>query len=168
MDTSSESSNAPAVRLRAALPADEEFLFSVYAGVRADELAVLDWNDARKDAFLRLQFAHQKADYLRRFPAADLSIIEYSGEPAGRLWVHRSPEEIRLLDIALLPPYRNLGIGSMLIGQLITEAQNHRKPLRHMVHSTNTGAIRLYTRLGFSVLQDVQMYLVMQYLPAGS
>ncbi|MCA1852145.1 MAG: GNAT family N-acetyltransferase [Beggiatoa sp.] len=49
--------------------------------------------------------------------------------PAGRLYVNDGAEEIRLMDLALLPAYRGQGIGSSLLDALLAEGQQAQKPV---------------------------------------
>ena len=51
-------------------------------------------------------------------------------QSVGRLYVSRWPEEIRVVDIALLPDFCNRGIGTTLLQRLQAEAQASGKPLR--------------------------------------
>ncbi len=53
-----------------------------------------------------------------------------------------------LEQIYLSPPWQNRGVGSLLIRQLIEEAQRHRVPLR-LSTAKISPARRLYERLGF-------------------
>lgn len=156
------------VELRSVAPADEEFLLDVYASTRADEMKLVDWDDAMKRAFLRAQLTAQRADYESRFPAADYQIIVVEGEPAGRLWVARTDEQIRLLDIALLPEFQNRGVGGMLLRQLIAESERARLPLRHMVFQFNTAGMRFYERLGFKPGGEMGAYIQMERAPASN
>src|SRR6516164_4102218 len=105
-----ESGTSDFPRLRTATPEDKQFLRAVYAGTRAEELARVPWSDEQKRAFTDMQFAAQDADYRRNYPDAQYSIIEVRGVPAGRLYVDRGKKEIRILDIALLPDHRRVGI----------------------------------------------------------
>ena len=91
---------------------DQSFLYRLYASTRQEELAVLDWSEAQKEAFLQMQFNAQHKFYTEQFSQAEFQIIEQDQEPIGRLYVDRRDDEIRLIDIALLPAYRNRGIGS--------------------------------------------------------
>jgi ribosomal protein S18 acetylase RimI-like enzyme len=163
----SEGGERPSVRLRPVTPFDAEFLVRVYASTRADELALVPWNEEQKDAFIRQQAAAQRQEYEARFPDAEYSVIVFGEQPAGRIWVGRDSEQIRLLDIALLPEFQNRGIGAALIRELAAEAAQERKPLRHMVFKFNTAALRFYERLGFTQLEDTGAYLHMEYRPAG-
>jgi GNAT superfamily N-acetyltransferase len=155
------------VALRPVQPEDEEFLLQVYAASRADEMALVDWDEAQKLAFLRMQFEAQGAQYHARFPDAQYSIILYKGRPAGRLWIGRAPEQIRLLDIAILPEFQNKGVGAVLLKSLVAESEAACKPLRHMVFKMNTAALRFYERFGFAPIEDVGAYIHMERRPTG-
>src|SRR5712664_2086303 len=97
---------------------DQAFLFQVYASTRLEEVALVPWNDEQKQAFLQMQFNAQTQSYQREFPGAEYLVILHDGVPAGRLTIERSDKAILLIDIALLPAYRNFGIGSGLIQDL--------------------------------------------------
>ncbi len=153
------------VALRPVGQDDREFLFQVYAGTRADEIAQTGWSDEEKRAFLEMQFTAQHADYTKRFPDSEHTIVLVDGEAVGRVWVARWDEEIRLLDIALLPERRNAGTGKTLLERLQTEAAQAGLPLRHSVYKMNEGALRFYERLGFAVIEDFDTYVLMEWVP---
>ncbi len=157
------------VTLRPAGPEDYEELVRVYASTRADELAqVTWWDDAQKLAFCRQQYDAQKAEYDSRFPDAQYDVVLLDGRTAGRLWVGRGEEEIRLLDIAVLPWAQRQGVGTAIVKSLIEEARSSGKRLRHMVFVMNEGARRLYERLGFVVFEEAGgAYLHMEWRGDG-
>ena len=144
---------------------DEEFLFLVYASTRAEELAAVPWDAAQKEAFLRMQFRAQHTHYLSHYPEASYAVLFLAGQPAGRLYLDRRDEELRILDIALLPEHRNRGIGTALIREVMDEAASAGKPVRLHVESFNP-AYRLYTRLGFTPISDTGVYTLMEWRPA--
>ena len=148
--------------LRPAGTGDEVFLFQVYAGVRREEVAAWGWDPAQQNAFLRMQFALQQRGYAAAYPEAGHWLIVCDHEPAGRLIVLRTEQEIRLVDISLLTEFRRRGIGSTLIRELIDEARTAGKPLRLQVMKSNPAA-RLYERLGFSITGDMGIYLQMEW-----
>ncbi|MEJ7846683.1 MAG: hypothetical protein WKF92_01185 [Pyrinomonadaceae bacterium] len=45
------------------MPADEEFLASVYAGTRSEELSLFGWDDEQQAAFCLMQFRLQAQSY---------------------------------------------------------------------------------------------------------
>lgn len=167
--TKSESAGASDpvdVTLRAVEPDDEEFLLSVYASTREEELAQVEWPEGAKDAFLKQQYDAQRREYDARFPEAEYDVILFDGRPAGRLWVGRSDDEIRILDIAILPEFQNRGIGKVLLRRLMDEGRRTGKRLRHMVFILNEDAKRFYERLGFRTVEVFNgAYIHMEWLP---
>jgi ribosomal protein S18 acetylase RimI-like enzyme len=153
------------VELRPVSPSDDQFLLSVYASTREDELAQAEWAAGQKEMFLRWQFDLQRREYDTRFPDADYRVIVIDRQPAGRIWIGADNEQIRLLDIALLPEFQNRGVGKALLEKLKTEAQGAGKALRHMVFVLNNNADRFYERLGFKKIEDFGAYKHMEWRP---
>jgi ribosomal protein S18 acetylase RimI-like enzyme len=156
-----------AVTLRPVAPEDDEFLLAVYGSTREAELSQVTWGEGQKELFLRMQFDAQRHEYDARFPDAQYDVILLDGRRVGRLWVGRDEEQIRLLDIALLPEAQNSGVGGALVRRLMDEARRTRKNLRHMVFVDNTDAKRFYERLGFAVVEEdsPSAYLHMVWRP---
>lgn len=154
---------ADAITLRAVTAADRDFLCSVYGSTRAEELAPVPWDDAQKAAFVRMQFEAQDRYYREVYPQGAFDVILVEGEAAGRLYINRGPDEMRIIDISMLPAYRNRRIGTHLIGALQTEAALARKPLRIHVERFNP-ALRLYERLGFKPIADRGVYLFLEWV----
>ena len=132
---------------------DREFLSRVYSSTRQEELALTGWDGKRKSTFLKMQFTAQQTDYANRFPNSEHSIGIIDGGA------------IRLLDVALLPEHRNGATGTVLLKRLQDEARQAGKPLRHSVYKMNEGALRFYERLGFTVVEDFETYVLMEWLP---
>jgi ribosomal protein S18 acetylase RimI-like enzyme len=152
------------VTLRPIGPEDESFLCDVYASTRANELAPVPWDDAQKAAFLRMQFIAQHRYYQEQYPNGTFDVVFVDGEPAGRLYVNRGADEVRIIDIAMLPAFRNRRVGTHLVGALQTEAALAGKPLRIHVERFNP-ALRLYERLGFTVIADRGVYFFLEWRP---
>lgn len=163
---SEPSVRAPQPTLRPATDEDLPFLRRVYAGTRAMELAQVPWTDEQKEAFLTFQFDAQHKYYREQFPDAAYDLIVVDGEPVGRLYVDRRDDEIRLIDIALLPERRRAGIGRKLLEDLQREAAAAGHPLRIHVEMNNP-ALSLYRRLGFRELEEQGVYYLMEWAPAG-
>ena len=151
------------VELRPVSASDDQFLLSVYATTRDEELAQAEWAEGQKDMFLRWQFDLQRREYETRFPDAAYDIILVDQQPAGRIWTGSDEEQIRLLDIALLPQFQNRGVGTALLRRLMQEAARQGKLLRHMVFVLNNDAHRFYERLGFSIIEDLGAYKHMEW-----
>jgi ribosomal protein S18 acetylase RimI-like enzyme len=155
----------PAVVLRDVSAADTEVLVAVYAGTRAQELAAVPWDDAAKDAFIRMQFAAQDSYWRAQKPGARFAVVTVGGEPAGRLYVDRLAAEIRIVDIALLPGYRGRGIGTSLLCDVIAEGRRAQLPVTIHVERFNR-ARALYERLGFTQISTTGVYDLLELRPA--
>jgi ribosomal protein S18 acetylase RimI-like enzyme len=154
------------VGLRSVAAGDEEFLFTVYAATRQDEIALTDWSHLQKEEFLRMQFIAQHRHYVEYYPGAQFQVIQVGGQPAGRLYLHHRKSEIRIIDIALLPEFRNRGIGSSLLGQVLAEGRRCGLPVTIHVECFNP-ALHLYERLGFRLVEDKGVYFFLEWSPQG-
>jgi len=151
------------VELRPVTESDDEFLLGLYASTREQELSQAEWIEGQKEMFLRWQFDLQRREYETRFPDADYRVIVIDQQRAGRIWIGADDEQIRLLDIALLPEFQNRGVGTKLLERLKSEAQSAGKALRHMVFVLNNNADRFYERLGFKKIEDFGAYKHMEW-----
>src|ERR1700720_598132 len=82
--------------LRPVTMSDNEFLLSVYASTRAEELGQVEWQEGQQLAFLTWQFDLQRREYDTRFPDAEYNLVLIDGQPAGRIWTGSNDEQIRL------------------------------------------------------------------------
>jgi ribosomal protein S18 acetylase RimI-like enzyme len=91
-----------------------------------------------------------------------LAVATTRKEPLGAVWLRRFTkdnkgygyldDETPELSIALLPAYRNKGIGTRLLIALFDIAQNRYKAISLSVSADNPAA-RLYERLGFEIVR---------------
>jgi len=154
------------VTLRPVRDDDEPFLLRVYAGTRAEELAPVPWSPEEKAAFVAQQFAAQTIHYAKHYAGMSADVIVVDDQPAGRLLVDRWPDEIRIVDISLLPAVRGRGVGSMLLRGLIDEAAADGKRVSIHVERENR-ALSLYERLGFRRIGEHGVYLRLEWDPAA-
>ena len=99
------------ITLRPVGPDDYDFLVEVYGSTRADELALVPWTDEQRYAFVRSQFNSHQDQNAKTYPGASHDVIMSDGRRVGRLYVARLDQEIRIIDITLLPAERNAGSG---------------------------------------------------------
>jgi ribosomal protein S18 acetylase RimI-like enzyme len=154
------------LRLRPVAEGDRAFLVELYASTREDELAQVEWDDGTRRAFVEQQFSAQDAHYRANYPGATLDVIEVDRVAAGRLYVHRGPSDIRIMDIALTPAFRGRGIGTSLLRELMDEADSSRRILSIHVEMNNP-ARSLYDRLGFRPAGEHGVYVLMERPPAS-
>ena len=124
----------------------------------------MDWNDDQRRVFLKTQFHAQQEHYQKHFPFRDHHIVMLNGRPVGMTDIARSTQEIRVLDVIILPEFRNAGIGTKLMRDLLTEADHLGKTLRLYVEKFNP-AFRLYNCLGFTVTEDTGVHYLMERQP---
>lgn len=147
--------------------ADEPFLRRVYASTRTEELAPVPWTDEQKGAFLDQQFDAQDHHYRTYYPGLELLVVELDDEAIGRLYRCILGGELRVLDIALLPPWRNRGHGSRLLDGILAEAAAAGIPVTLYVEAHNP-ARRLYDRLGFVLMEEGDVYDLLEWRPPPS
>ena len=146
-----------AFALRAALPTDVEFEQFLYASTRED---LRPLGPEVFDGLIGMQFRAQSMSIRLDHPRADRKIVLVDGAPVGRLVVDASAHHVELIDIALLPDYRNQGIGTSVLRGVLAQADRVGRVVRLHVEKQSR-AVRLYERLGFSISGDAGMYLTM-------
>lgn len=132
---------------------DEPFLVEVYGSTRADELALTNWDQPLRDAFVKMQFSSQQSHYQEHYPGGEHYVILVDSHEAGRLYVAEIEKEVRIMDITMLPRHRNGGIGTPIIRELMAEAAALGKPLRIYVESFNP-SLRFFEGLGFVKVEE--------------
>lgn len=157
----------PSLTFHPATPEDREFLFRVYASTREEELSLVDWGEDQKQSFLRMQFDAQDRYYRENYPGYQFQVILVDGQPAGRLYLHHRPTEIRIMDIALLPEYRGRGIGTKILRDIQLEGGRNALPVTIHVERFNP-ALHLYNRLGFQLIEDKGVYWFLKWTPSGT
>ena len=132
---------------------DMVFLESLYAGIRAGELAASGWPPDRIRHFLAMQFNLQHRYYQEHHAGADFLILLREDRPVGRIYWREQGDEACLIDVSLLPAERGRGIGTAFLRLLTARADEHDKDIVLHVEPFNP-ALRLYRRFGFDVLGD--------------
>jgi GNAT superfamily N-acetyltransferase len=156
----------PALAFRPIVDADHDFLRALYAEVRRDELAPVPWPPETKAAFLADQFRLQHAHYTAHYAGAEFLLIARPGrkqsraneggdESIGRVYLHRSAQEICLMEISLLEAERGRGIGGAIIATVLERAALDDIEVTLHVEPNNP-ARRLYERLGFVPDSEVE------------
>jgi len=83
------------------------------------------------------------------------------GEPIGRIYIHRDTDRINILDVTILPKYRNTGIGTNLI-QTLAEAAQSGKSVRIYVETFNR-SLGLFERFGFSKIEEAGVNYLLEW-----
>lgn len=148
------------IALRAATAADRPLLARIYASTREDELARAPWSAEQKQHFLSMQFEAQDQHYRAHYANPEFLLILERDVPVGRLYLCRGAHDVRVMDLALLPPFRRRGIGGAILARLRREAGARRQSLSIHVEKENR-ARALYARHGFVEVEDRGVYLLL-------
>jgi len=156
----------PSISFRPIVQEDMSDLLGMYASTRQEEMErVPNWTEMMKTQFISSQFRAQHDHYQRNYIGADFWIIELNSEKIGRLYLHENYEEgvIRIIDITLLPLYRNRKIGEGILKDLMKKATELKKALNIHVEAFNP-AKNLYNRLGFKKISETNgVYHLMEW-----
>jgi len=150
-----------AIAVRPEQAADEPFLLELYASTSKEALDACGRPPGLRADFLKMQFQASRA-YHRTFPDPEFQIVLVDNENAGRLVVSRSPDELLILDIALMPERRNAGIGTALLQRVFGEAAATHKPIHVNVFKGNRARC-FFERLGFVNIGETDSHLKLEW-----
>jgi ribosomal protein S18 acetylase RimI-like enzyme len=153
-----------AITLRPATDADYDFMRRLYHSTREEEMRHFPFDEAQKSEFLDQQFAAQHEHYRIHYPTVERNIVEKDGEPVGRIWIDEWKDQIRLVDIVLMPEFRGSGIGGQLVADVLARGARAGKPVTIHVEAYNP-ALHLYQRLGFEQVDTNGVYYLMRWSP---
>jgi ribosomal protein S18 acetylase RimI-like enzyme len=136
----------------------EHTYFAEVSGSRAGMLLKYDWNVRRRENWRTglLMLREMKLEFVRRVPRM-IKVESVLGK------VKRG--ELYISNVAIYPEYRSQGVGSRLIFQAEREAgATGMRFVSLEVEAGNAGAIKLYSRLGYSIVSECTFRLGGSYL----
>jgi ribosomal protein S18 acetylase RimI-like enzyme len=152
----------PSITRRRIGATDEEFLVALYRSTRESELALVNWDDGQKAAFIQQQFDAQHRYYQQVYPDGSFEVILAGGQAAGRLYLATEPDDTLIIDVAMLPRFQNQGIGTALVTEVLADAATRGASVTIHVERNNP-ALRWYGRLGFRPVEDQGVYLLLRH-----
>ena len=155
------------LNLRPQTNGDLPFVCRLYASTRLEELAHTGWPESILRQFLEQQFRLQYHHYATNYPGAELQIVECDGVAIGRLYLYQSQNDLRIVDISLLPEFRGQGYGATLLNNVLEQARATGSKVSIHVETTNP-AQSLYARLGFEFVKELdpsEIYRLMECTP---
>lgn len=149
--------SSPVIERRTATDDDGAFLFELFCSSLPGNHPLLLLPEAERKPLLQKQFDARENKYRAVYALADFDVVTFGGEPVGNLYVDRGDDEFVIIDISILPGYRDRGIGTELVSSLLEEASRLVLPVRaHVLH--RSPAWRLWKRLGFELDCDHRAY----------
>ncbi len=145
---------------------DQPFLLELYLSTRDDlQQAIPDL--ALLQQLIAMQFNAQETGYRHQFPLARQLVLLRSGHPIGRMVVDASPEQLRLVDIAIAPPARRSGAAMAALAALQRHAAAQGLPLCLAVGRYNGPAQCLYQKCGFTSVTEDDLFVQMIWRSAS-
>lgn len=141
------------IALRPRRDDDAAFMRELFFSVRAPEFAAMGWPEPVLRDFLAGQSQLQNHHYANAYPLAANLVVTRHGTAIGRVILHPSPGDIRVVDIALLTQWRGNGLGGALLDAVKQQAKAARVSVSLSVDLHNP-ARRLYLRQGFLPVRD--------------
>ena len=123
--------------------------------------------EEQKQHFINMQFDAQRYHYQTYYDNAEFQIIEQNRRSIGRLYVDRMPDQIRVMDLTLIPERRNKGIGSRLIRAVQSQAKALGLPVT--LHAEKLGSeVEFYKQLGFEIVGEKEEHFFMKWVAGAS
>lgn len=136
---------------RAATTEDEGFLFEVFCSAWEREALALP-DPALVRHFLRIQYISQQDRLGARFPRLGRHVVTDHGKPVGYLLLQATPASLQLVDLALLPAFRDAGLGTALCRELMRRCREDGRTLVVRVDRRSERAGGICERLGFRLV----------------
>jgi ribosomal protein S18 acetylase RimI-like enzyme len=173
------------VILRRAIPQDASLLFALFAADRAAQFAATGLTEAQYRPLLDMQYKGRAMTYSAQYPdaedwivcieegsLADVSHASMEKELAvGRCLLARTSQgpklDFRLVDLAILPQFRDRGIATQVLQQLAQQSAAAGAAFSLQVEKQNP-ALRLYERLGFFKVSGDELSYEMEWRPPTS
>jgi ribosomal protein S18 acetylase RimI-like enzyme len=137
------------VTLRTVTPDDAATVFSMFAGIRAEELAMDGWDATLRNLVLQQQFDAQQRGHRAQHPSAREYLILLDDRPIGWAVMDRSAPTWHCVDIAIASEFRRRKIATHILRRFQQEAAAAHRAIGLVVLHSNAAARALYDGLGF-------------------
>ena len=146
--------NQPQFIVRPALHADLEAIYNLKkSSVRPYVEKIWGWDEA-----------YQYNDFAVDFQQIEqFAVIESDNAFIGFVQIFPHDSILELIEIHLLPQYREQGIGSKIIGSIVKRAKNRSMDVSIGCFKDNTRAKALYERLGFVLTEETDTHYLLKY-----
>jgi len=151
--------------LRACTEADDAFVYDVFSTTWESEVAALP-NQNLAQHVLRIQHIAQERRFASHYPDLQRYIVVQDGEPAGRLYVHEAESLLEVVDLTLMPRFRDHGIGTRIFHDLFEYATREAQTVALRVERRNERATMLYSQLGFDLVSVDDLDNYFEWTPA--
>ena len=92
------------------------------------------------------------------------NIVVFNKNDIGLLKLKKNDELWEIIQIQILPEYQNMGLGSSILKQIISESEQQKADVKLSVLKSNP-ALNLYKRNGFKIINEEDISYTMRYSP---
>ena len=96
----------------------------------------------------------QKDNFDKEWKRDEFEVVNHENLVIGYLQFSKEKDHIYLHNIALIPDYRNKGLGSYLLERILKKAQKLGTAVELSVHTKNEVALKLYKKYDFEVIES--------------
>lgn len=150
------------INLKTIQKSDEEVLFSIFLTIRPDLMPLISIGNPKDNPIIKQQFDLSQSFKDEKELQSRFLILQ-GEQVVGHLFLRHNKEYDEVVSIGILPPFRNLGVGSYLIKKIKDEAMKNHRGLKLKVAWYNNDAKRLYERLGFREVGNKMVYSEMLF-----
>ena len=90
-------------------------------------------------------------------------MVEFEGQPVGRLMTDVRDRRVAYVDIAILPSAQGRGLATRLMLRALEEPRRLGLPARVCVLAQNVASLKLCERLGFVRLEEVSPFVWLEW-----
>lgn len=143
------------IYLRAIEESDKQDIFEIFLNSRPDLLELISYDNQNENVILSQFDLSQR--YLDFRELDTRYVIVYENKTIGTLYLRINEKKIEVVSFAILPLFRNKGIGTYLLNEIINKYSDEFE-IRLNVAWYNNEALKLYLRLGFEEIEDLGVY----------
>lgn len=142
---------------------DTDFLVELYETSREEEMQYIEWkNDEERIKFFRQQYNAQHLHFDSNYDNLDYDILVYNNQDIGRLVLHRTPENLHCLDVIIIPSFRKMGIGTIIMERIEEEVKQKKITATLYFEKTKPYLESIYSKYGFVTIEDLGTHKFMK------
>ncbi len=147
--------------VRPCVVSDDALLYNVFCTTWRSEVAALP-NQNLAQHVLRIQHIAQERRFDGTHPGFERLVVLHDHEPAGRLYLDRTGEQIQVLDLTLLEESRGQGLGTRILAELVDTATREHRAIELQVPRRHERVTGFYLERGFrlTAVDDLDNHLV--------
>ena len=153
------------LRTRPETAADTAFLALLHDSVKGADFALPAVDETMRRQLLDMQFRAMTLSYRAAVPAGVFQVVTLNETPIGRLITDSGPDRFHIVYIALLPEWRNRGLGTTLMTAVLDAPRRRGLVCEATVAVDNLASCRLWARLGFTERRRDLTDIVLEWRP---